>query len=344
MARRPDSATGPLVLEPGADRSADGLVRWIRAHHRWVWEARRTHGALLLRGFALDEASAFERVARAVDPELQNRYLGTSPREALSEYVFTASELPGYHPIPQHCEMSFTSNPPRSLFFWCGVEPAAGCGETPLCDFRAVARDLDPDVKARFRGAGVRIIRNYAGPRAGAAVDLWKLKRWDAIFGTTDRVEVERQCRQQAFEPTWFGRDGLRLVSRQPAFRGHPETGEEVWFNHAQVFHLSAGPGEYRRIEALRPTLRHRAVHLLASTLAGLKRRTTPDDALALQCTFGDGSPIPDEDMEAVRETIWKHLVLIPWKRGDALCIDNFACSHGRMPYTGPRMIAVAWA
>ena len=26
------------------------------------------------------------------------------------------------------------------------------------------------------------------------------------------------------------------------------------------------------------------------------------------------------------------------------VAIDNFAVSHGRLPYSGPRLIAVAWA
>ena len=43
--------------------------------------------------------------------------------------------------------MSFCANPPRRVFFCCTVEPADGGGETPLCDFRAVWRDLDPDVR-----------------------------------------------------------------------------------------------------------------------------------------------------------------------------------------------------
>lgn len=335
---------GPLILSPEQPTSAAQLAAWIQEHHPWVLEARRRHGALMFRGFELSEASDFERVARTIDPELANRYLGTSPREALTDYVFTASELPGYYPIPQHCEMSFVAEPPRSLFFWCAVQPAAGSGETPLCDFRAVAEDLQPEVKARFRERGVTIIRNYAGPESGGGFDLWKLKRWDEMFGTTDREEVERQCAEQAFEPTWFGKDGLRLVSHQPAFRPHPDSGEEAWFNHSQVFHLSAGPGEYRRITALRPKTRHFAVRALASGMATVKRWTTPDEQLALQCTYGDGSPIPDADMEAVRDAIWQNLRILPWTKGDMMAIDNFSCSHGRMPYSGPREIAVAWA
>ena len=96
-------------------------------------------------------------------------YLGTSPRDALTPYVFSASELPGYYPIAQHCEMRFLKKPPRRLFFCC-LRPNDGPGgETPLCDFRKVARDLAPAVLDRFERRGVRIIRNYCGPSGGSS-------------------------------------------------------------------------------------------------------------------------------------------------------------------------------
>ena len=60
--------------------------------------------------------------------------------------------------------------------------------------------------------------------------------------------------------------------------------------------------------------------------------------------TFGDGTPIPDEDMDQVREAIWKNMVFFKWRRGDVLIIDNDAVAHGRMPYRGPRAVAVCWA
>ena len=340
------AAGPPRVVRAGsAESSVDVLVAWIEAHREALLDARRRHGALLFRGFPLDAPQDFERVARALDPDLQSEYLGTSPRVALTDYVFTASELPGYYPIPQHCKMTFVAQPPKSLFFWCKEAPAPGCGETPLCDFRAVARDMDPELKARFRARGIRIVRNYSGPSAaGRKLGLWELKRWDEIFGTTDRAAVEAACAKQGFSPTWVGADGLRLISHHDAFRPHPETGEEVWFNHSQVFHMSAGPGEYAHIAKLRPSLRNRALHLFAAAMVALKRRRLEPDAQALDATFGDGGPIPDADMAHVRELIWRHMVRFAWQRGDAVAIDNASCSHGRLPYRGPREIAVSWA
>jgi len=339
------SAAGlPLCIEPEGDADLGRLCDWLRARADWVQEQLATHGALLFRGFPVHDAAAFERLARAVDDELQNEYLGTSPRSGLTDYVFTASELPPFFPIPQHCEMSFIAHPPRRVFFCCLLAPGADMGETPLVDFRAVWRDLDPAVRARFERGGVRIVRNYAGPGGGSRFDLWQLKRWDEMFLTADKQVVEAKCREEGFEVQWTANDGLRLISTQPVWRDHPRTGERVWHNHTQVFHLSAAPGEYRRIAALRPTLRNRALALVARVMVAAQRRLRAADAQAMHCTYRDSSEIPDADMEHLRDIIWRHLVVTPWRRGDVVAIDNHSVAHGRLPYSGPRQIAVAWA
>jgi alpha-ketoglutarate-dependent taurine dioxygenase len=333
----------PLVVEARGDRSVEALVGWLGTERALVRDRLLAHGAILLRGYEVFDAPAFERVARAIDPDLKNEYLGTSPRNALTSHVFTASELPPFYPIPQHCEMSFTAHPPSKLFFCCLVEPAAGSGETPLADFRAVLRSLDPNLVKRFEEKGLRIVRNYSGPGGGGRFDLWKLKRWDEMFLTTDEAAVEARCRDEGFDPIWTANGGLRLVSTQPIVRRHPVTGEPAWHNHSTTFHVSQAAGEYARIYRMRPTLKHFALLQLARVLESLQRRK-PADERAMHCTWADGTEIPDADMEAVRDAVWKHLVVVPWQRGDVVAIDNFAVSHGRLPYAGPRNVAVAWA
>jgi alpha-ketoglutarate-dependent taurine dioxygenase len=332
------------VVQARTKRDVDGLVAWIGAHHAALRAELARAGAILFRGFAVEDAPAFERVARAVDPELKNEYLGTSPRNALTSHVFTASELPPFYPIPQHCEMSFTAQPPNRLFFACLVEPAAGSGETPLCDFRRVWRDLDPALRRRLAERGLRIVRNYGPPSAKSPLNPFQLKGWDEMFGTTDRAVVEAICAREGFVPTWSPDGALRLVSTQPAMRRHPDTGEEVWHNHVTTFHATAPAAEYGHIWRLRPTLRHLAFWQLSRALGALQRRGKSSDELAMHCTHTDGSPIAEADVAHVLDVIWRHLVIVPWKRGDVVAIDNYAVSHGRLPYSGPRQVAVCWA
>lgn len=341
------SGTLPLQLEPrpGDPEGArvDALCKWLREHPDAVQDRLARHGALRFRGFDVHGPEDFEQVARAVDDELKSHYLGTSPRDAVTGHVFRASELPDYFPIPQHCEMSFCARPPRRVFFACLEPPAPGSGETPLCDFRAVWRDLDPAVRERFLAGGIRIVRNYASPHGGREDDPTMLKTWPAMFQTTDRAEVEAQCRAEGFSVEWLEGDALRIVSTQPVTRDHPVTGERVWHNHLTTFHLTTAAAEYARIAALRPTERHQGLRRMALALEERLRERSAEDQ-SMHVTYVDGSEIPEADVEAVRDAVWRHMVIDPWERGDVVAIDNHSISHGRLPYEGPREIVVCWA
>lgn len=330
---------------PVATGAAGAVHEFLEGHRSWLDDQLRTRGMALLRGFGLTTAGAFEAAARAVEPGLKNEYLGTSPRDARTPYVFSASELPPHYPIPQHNEMSFLGTPPRRLMFACLVAARRG-GETPLADMRAVAAGLDPGVRGRFERGGIRIIRNYGGPSGAGKHDLWQLKRWDEVFQTTDRAVVEAKCAKEGVytEVAWGPGDRLRLVSEHAAFRAHPESGAAVWFNHTQVFHLSSAASELRRVYARTGELRTMFWWRAAQAMIAAKRRWTPTDAQALHCTYKDGSEMAIADLEHVRDEIWRRMIATPWQSGDMVVLDNFAVSHGRLPFRGPRDVVVAWA
>jgi alpha-ketoglutarate-dependent taurine dioxygenase len=335
----------PLMVRPrgesAAERSLAALCRTLKSNEDWLQAQLVRHGALLFRGFAIDGPEDFEQLARAIDDDLKNEYLGTSPRDAVTGHVFSASELPDFYPIPQHCEMSFCASPPRRVFFCCLVEPQAGSGETPLCDFRKVWRDLEPAVLDRFVSRGIRHVRNYAAP--GQQGDAMQLKGWDEMFLTRDKAVVAARAREEGFEPEWTEGDGLRLVSTQPVHRDHPVTGERVWHNHATTFHVSTPLAEYRRIAEYRPSDRHRGLVKIAEKL-DTEARAKPSDERSMHTTHLDGGEIAESDMEAVRDAVWKNLSVTPWQRGDVVAIDNHSTSHGRLPYEGDRKIVVCWS
>lgn len=337
----------PLDVMPrggtDSERDVGALCQWLKSEASAVQALLARHGALRFRGFDVQGPEDFERIARAVDPELKNDYLGTSPRDAVTDHVFNASELPDFFPIPQHCEMSFCADPPRRLFFCCLVEPEAGGGETPLCDFRQVHADLDPAVRQRFEQGGLRIVRNYAGPGQQDASDPTQLKPWPDMFHTTDRAEVDARCRSEGFETEWLAGDALRIWSTQPVTRVHPETGETAWHNHVTTFHVSTAEAELRRVAKYRPTERHRGLAQMAAQLEE-RLRSKPSEEQGMHTLHLDGSEIRDEDLEHVRDVVWRHMVIEPWKLGDVVAIDNHSVSHGRLPYEGERRVVVCWA
>lgn len=337
------SANGKSIrVVEGHGASLATLKAWISAERESIEAEWVRHGALRLRGFDVHGPEAFEQVALALEPDLKNDYLGTSPRNAKSRYAFSASELPPFYPISQHSEMSFLPSAPRKLFFHCTVAPEQD-GETPTVDWRAVWRDLPSEMRERFTQRGVRYLRNYDGPESPKTKDLWQLKRWDELFSSSDRTVVEQKAAEQGLACEWLPEGRLRLVNVRPATRVHPVTGETVWFNHTQVFHVAAAALEYHRIRRHQRTLRSAFFDALTTSLTALKQVLKAPEQQPMHTTYGDGGEIALADVRTLVDTIWKHLVIEPWRVGDILAIDNRSTGHGRLPFKGPREVLVAW-
>lgn len=336
----------PLIIEPnGHGNSKAELLKWLSANKADMDQKFIKHGAVLFRGFEINTPVDFEDLAVAVDPKLEQSYYGTSPRNMVkgTKHVFTASELPGHYPIMQHCEMSYVTNPPVNIFFYCHVEPTYG-GESPICNFRKVYADLDPKIRQEFDTKGVITVRNYSGLGSKSKFNLFELKKWNEIFNTTDRAEVEKQCRDQGIEFEWMEGDKLRLLHRTPAAIQHPATKEKVWFNHLQVFHPHGADVEYKYIHAHQHRLKTFFWKNFLALMVKVKSLTTKPIDQSMNVLFGDGTPIPDSYVEHLEEVIWKNMVILPWKKNDVIAVDNFSTSHGRLPYEGKREILVSWS
>ncbi len=330
-----------LVTPEKEERGKENLLHWIGAHHSMIEENLKSSGAVLFRGFDIQTPQDFEDVAKSIDDDLKDDYMGTSPRDKKSGFVFSASELPPHYPIMQHCEMSFLPSAPRRLFFYCHIEPEYG-GETPICDFRKVYQDLDPKVREEFERKGVKHIRNYSSPNNKSTAGF-QLKSWLDMFHTTDKSVIEKKCAENDIICEWKENDGLRLINKSAAVKKHPVTGEMAWFNHTQVFHVSAAAIEYHKIHKRQKRWETFKTCLLLEAMTWYKKLTKNPNEQSMHVTFGDDSPIPDEYVEHIQDVIWKNMVIQPWKKGDIICIDNFSTSHGRLPYYGPREIMVCW-
>lgn len=339
----PTMANQQFTVSPKAAPTKHALLSRMTDEKKQLKTQLLKHGALLFRGYEIRTPEDFEDVALALEPNLQNNYAGTSPRNSRTKFVHSASELPGHYPINQHCEMSFLPSAPRYLFFFCFVEPNDG-GETPICDFRKVYQELNPAIREEFERKGVRYIRNYSGAKSKAKSDLFQLKKWNELFKTTNRKEVEQECKKNELTPTWLSDDRLRLVNQRPAMQQHPETGEWTWFNHVQVFHREAAAIEYQHIFARRKDAYALKYLIALKAITFFKRSFKRPEDEAMHTVFADGTEIPKAYVAHIEQVIWNNLVINPWKQGDVLMIDNFSTSHGRLPYRGPRDILVAWS
>lgn len=316
-----EAASFPLLVRPQPKRLTDPsfngervfLELWNK-QRQWLDSRLLTHGAVLFRGFGISVQEIFQSVVSQLKEGLLDYVDGDSPRTKLGAGVYTSTEYPEDLFIPLHNELSYSFRWPARLFFCCVVPPPEG-GQTPLVSSRALLRALPTEIVKEFRSKKVRYVRNvHAGKGTG--------KSWQETFETTNREDVDRFASASGTQSWWNPDGSLRLISVRPATAVHPATGDEVWFNQADQFHPSSLPqATFENMMALYEGY---------------------EDELPENATFGDGSPIPIEYLQSIRETTRRLLVTFDWQRGDLLMADNMLLAHGRMPFKGERKILVA--
>ncbi len=301
----------PLIFEPESGSTAE-LLSYIEERKTGLLDKLYEHGALLFRGFAVDGPGGFRDAFRCFAPALRSYVGGDSPREAVDGKVYTSTSYPPMLKIPLHNEMSYTRDYPSLIAFYCEVASEAG-GETPLADCREVLRNISPSVLTRFANRRLRYIQNLPD-RVGLG------RSWRATFETDDRARVEEVLRARGAGFQWKENGTLCTSEVVDPIVVHPRTGDAVLFSQAHMWHISGLDSKTRE-----------ALEKIAS-----------EDELYHHCTFGDGTPIADEDLDEMRRVFDSASATFPWQPGDVLLIDNLLVAHGRRPYRGARRILVA--
>ncbi|MEW2293072.1 TauD/TfdA family dioxygenase [Streptomyces sp. NPDC006743] len=293
-------------LGPLGDAGPD----WVRSHGPHLRERLATDGLILLHGLRTDGdgIDGFHDVVGSVGGDLLRYTERSTPRRAVKGNIYTSTEYPADQPIPMHNESSYAASWPSAVYFFCHTAPGFG-GATPIADGRVVLDLIPAEVRERF-AKGVVYTRTF---RADMGLS------WQEAFQTEDRGDVERHCRTHGQEFSWDG-DILHTRHHRPATAVDPGTGAEVWFNQAHLFHLSS----------LEPDLRE------------VLLETYGEDGLPRNALLGDGSPIPDADLAAVRVAYDRASLALPWRQGDIMLVSNMRMAHGREPFTGERRILVA--
>ncbi|MEU7785309.1 TauD/TfdA family dioxygenase [Amycolatopsis sp. NPDC049159] len=290
-----------IAVFPAADFAA------VEAQLPQVREHLRDHGAILLRGLPAD-LDLFNRVTETIGGALLSYTERSTPRSNVAGNIYTSTEYPPAESIPMHNENSYSASWPARLFFLCDTAAETG-GATPIADSRAMYRLLPADLRERF-ASGVTYARAF---REGLGLT------WQEAFQTEDRAVVEDYCARngQTFEWT---EEGLRTRHVRPSFVVEEHTGETVWFNQANLFHVSS----------------------LGEEVSEALLELYPEADLPRNAYFADGSPIPVEDLAKVREVYDEVSFAFPWQAGDIMVINNMLMAHGREPFTGKRRILVA--
>lgn len=305
----PGDSLLPLLLEPAhvGQTLADAFCDLAPT----ISEALPRVGGVLLRGFTVTDVERFRGFAAAFGDPLLSYEFGSTPRSAVSAGVYTSTEYPAHQYIPLHNEQAYTREWPMRIWFHC-VTAALEGGQTPIADSRAILEHMPDVLRERF-AQGLVYVRNY-----GNGLDV----PWQDVFNTDDPGEVEAYCAPRGIVCEWKDDGELRTTQHCQGVARHPETGAEVWFNQAHLFHVSN----------LQPDVRE-----------------SLEDAVGLEnlprnVLYADGAPIPDADLDVVRQVLHDHTIVFDWRPGDVLMLDNMLVAHARTPFSGPRKVVVAMA
>jgi alpha-ketoglutarate-dependent taurine dioxygenase len=296
----------PLVITPAVDNV--DLKSWCASNKDELDGYFDKYGAILFRGFDLEDASDFEAVATSIANDLFADY-GDLPPESASERIYGSTPYPPDKMILFHNESSHLASWPLRQFFFC-ITPAPDRGETPLLDCRTVYDALDPELRDEFAEKGLMYVRNFS-----EGIDV----PWQDFFHTDDKAEVEKICADGGMSCEWTD-NGLRIRQLAPAITTHPRTGEKLFFNQVQLHHVSCLDDETR------------------SAL----RQLFADEDMPRNVYYGDGTPIPDEVIDRVGDLFEELCVEFPWQSGDLIAVDNMLVAHARRPFSGPRKLLVA--
>jgi alpha-ketoglutarate-dependent taurine dioxygenase len=281
---------------------------WIASNVEALRAAMLEYGAVAIRQVHAGDDAELGRLAELIGGTTLDYTERSTPRSKVTGKVYTSTHYPADQAIPQHNESAYSANWPDNLFFYCALAAEAG-GETPVADSAAVLAQMPAEIRERF-STGVIYTRAY---HEGVGLP------WQEVFQTTDRAEVEAYCAGNGITTIWSG-DTLRTRQRRPAVIDHPLTGATVWFNQAHLFHINNLPADVRE-----------------SLLSIYAEEDLPRNAYC-----GDGSPITDEEFDAIRGAFDPPTLAAPWETGDLMMIDNLLVSHGRRPFTGDRRVLVA--
>ncbi len=297
----------PLVLECGDPAGGLPAVEaWVRSQ-RVDLEARLgRHGAIVFRGFPLRSDLDFDAFVGAFgDPAFSyEESLSNAVRSSRTERVFTANEAPSEATIRLHHEMAQTPIYPSRLFFFC-EEPADEGGATPLCRSDALLEAVAQREPDFVRACEERGLLYHLTMPPEDDPDSALGRSWRSTFGVEDREAAEERMRRLGYSWSWLADGCLRTTTPVlPAVRNLGD-GRKSFFNQ------------------------------LIAALAWKDVRNEPATAV----TLGDGAPLDPAAWALMAELAEELAVDVPWQRGDAALVDNFAVMHGRRSFRGTRRV-----
>jgi alpha-ketoglutarate-dependent taurine dioxygenase len=301
----------PLALEcqrPGV--SLETVEAWLADQRGDLLSDAERCGAMLFRGFPLQNAGDFDRFVSAfgMAPFTYEDSMSNAVRVNKTPRVFTANEAPPTAQIFFHHEMAQTPYYPKKLFFFC-ERPADSGGATPLCRSDILWERLSaraPRFAADCAAKGLRYTNVMPGQNDLAS---GMGRSWQSTLKAATPAAAEERLRELNYSWEWLADGSLKATTPHLSAVHDLPSGRRTFFNQ-----------------------------LIAAYCGWKDARNDPSKAV----THGDGTPLDRDGMETVVRLAEELAFDVPWQAGDVALVDNYLAMHARRPFTGTRKVLAA--
>ncbi len=305
-----DAQSGKLAIVQVAPGSS--IAGWASENRDALRASVTEHGAVLVRGLGLQDASAVSAAFHELSTDLISDREPFAIRSKITEGVYSTTPWQPGQPMCMHNEMSYVAEPAGLMMFACLTAPASG-GATGVSDTTAILKALPDGLVKRFEQDGWILTRNY-NEEIGSS--------YSEAFGTENKGEIEAYCKASNIELEWLSDGALKTRQRRQTIVNHPVTGERCWFN--QIAFLNEW--------TLDPEIREYLVEVYGR------------DGLPFNTSLGNGDPITEDMVETINNTYDSCTMQEPWQAGDLMLVDNIRMAHSKEGFKGDREVLVGMA
>ncbi|KAL7603303.1 hypothetical protein Lser_V15G18033 [Lactuca serriola] len=311
-----DGVLFPMVLTPlsktklNVEKKLCDFLLAIKAEKPLLESLVKKRGVILFRGFPVITPSDFNDVVEAFDFPPKLYIGGRGLRSNVIGRIMTVDSRPPEIKIPFHHEMSYLSDFPSKLFFFCEEEPGSG-GETPIVLSHIVyekMKEKHPEFVAKLEEHGLTYTKLMSDEDHPS---LYAGRGWKSTYMTNDKNVAEERAEKQGTKLEWIGNTAKSITGPMPAIRFDKENQRKTWFN---------------------------------SMVVGYNDPRDPQHCdVNISTKLANGEPLSDTVMQDCLRIMEEECVAIPWKKGDVMLVNNLMVLHSRRPLvTPPRQILVS--
>lgn len=305
----------PLLVTPHNEEvknDTSSFFHWVNNNKSELHDLLIKHGAVLFRGFPVENSDSFEQMLNETDYKNMPYVGGAAPRSQVTESrIVTANESPASEKIPFHHEMAQVPTPPGYIYFYCDIASPKG-GATSILHSGEICKtffDIAPDFAKKIEEQGVRYIRVM--PEVTDTTSAIG-RSWKDTFLVNTKEEAEAKMREAGMSWEWLENGNVRTETKVlPAIRYDDETQQKVFFN--SIVAVFTGWNDDRN--------------------KGEKAVST-----------ADGEFMDKKALMQLVAAMDEKCVNFKWQDGDVLWINNHTVLHARQPFEGDRRILASIA